>query len=176
MSPDAFALIRPIGEWMLRIDRGDILRLETEGAGRGELYAGRLAGQYVVMVDRRAEMQPATPEARESLLRLRLEAFNAGNPVKLRWTELGALGDAMDSVRHRVQLSGTGSGGTWTVDYVRRPDGQFDVITTLNNDADSMWSPEPTTTTAIRSEAEARKAVLDHMVESGWFPLIQPKT
>lgn len=162
--------IRPVGAWMDRIDRGDLLHLTPQGALE-QLRAGRLAGHYVVALPGRLIVQPA-PGSREGMLRTQLTDYAALKPVIATWREVQAGGDVFDSVRHGLRFHGRGDGGGWTIEYARQADGSVAEITTLFNDWDPVGSgPERTTTVAL-TEAEARTRVLREIGATKDFPAI----
>ena len=164
-------IIRPIDEWIERIDRGDQLRLWV---GSRELVAGRLAGFYAVKDGDDYWSNPTTTSgsavARHQL-RERLASFQTGKHVNATWHEnITEADDPFESTQYTLVSHETGSGGSCTVEFTRKPDGEYVRTTTLNNDWDSPGS-EPTIRTERLSETEARAEVEDQMRRRG-FPAV----
>jgi hypothetical protein len=174
---------RPIAEWMERIDRGDQLHLRAEGGGPA-LVAGRLAGCYVAKGGHPPFWShPAGSRGRRQLdehLRRYGYAFRFGRQehVTATWAPNPTnAADPFESTDHVLRFSGTGSGGSYTVDVGRMTDGRYRVATELSNDWDPMGASDPMLSTRELDEAMARAEVEREMRESGaWdpFPALLP--
>jgi hypothetical protein len=164
-------VLRPIDEWIERIDRGDQLTLWV---GSRELIAGRLAGFYVVKAGDAYWSNPthnSSEAAARHHLRERLASFQTGQHVNATWQEnVAETDDPFESTEYTLVSHETGSGGSCTVEFTRRPDGEYDRITTLNNDWD-LGGSEPTIQTERLSETEAR-AELEHQIRRRGFPAV----
>jgi len=164
-------MLRPINEWIERIDRGDQLTLWL---GNRELIAGRLAGFYVVKAGDAYWSNPTNTSSAAGArhhLRERLASFQTGKHVNATWREnIAETDDPFESTEYTLVSHETGSGGSCTVEFTRRPDGEYDRITTLNNDWDLDGS-EPTIQTERLSEMEAR-AELENQMRRRGFPAV----
>jgi hypothetical protein len=164
-------ILRPIDEWIERIDRGDQLTLWI---GNRQLIAGRLAGLYVVKADDAYWSNPANASSATGArhhLRERLASFQTGKHVNATWREnLAETDDPFESTEYKLVSQETGSGGSCTVEFTRRPDGEYDRTTALNNDWDLSGS-EPTIQTEKLSETEAR-AELENQMRRRGFPAV----
>jgi hypothetical protein len=164
--------LRPIGEWIERIDRGDQLRLRA--AGR-VLIAGRLAGLYMVVAGDDYWSTPSTSPtaaAARQHLRARLASFQAGKDFDATWREsIAGMDDPFEHTEYTLVFHGSGTGGSYTVEFTRQPDGDYLETTTLNNDWDPLGSGPPDIRTEWRSETEAR-AEIENRMRRGGFPAV----
>jgi hypothetical protein len=164
-------ILRPIDQWIERIDRGDQLTLWIGGS---ELIAGRLAGFYVVKADGAYWSNPTTtsgPAGARHHIRELLASFQTGKHVNATWRENAAeTADPFESTEYTLLSHEAGSGGSCTVGFARRPDGDYDRTTTLNNDWD-LSDSEPTIQTERLSETEAR-AELENQMRRHGFPAV----
>ena len=163
--------IRPLDQWIERIDRGDQLTLWV---GSRELVAGRLAGSYLIKDGNDYWSNPTTTSgsaAARQQLRERLASFQTGKHVNATWREnITEAADPFESTQYMLVSHETGSGGSCTVEFTRQPEGEYIRTTTLNNDWDPAGS-EPTIRAERLSETEARAEVLDQMRRRG-FPAV----
>ena len=170
-------LSRPAADWLNRIDRGDRLELRAESTGR-RLVAGRLAGYYASQDDDAYWSGPASPATRQALID-RLTAWERGEPVTPTWQpNPTAVRDPFDSLEHSLKFFGTGTGGSWEVEFARQPDGRCRVIETRNNDFDPAGPAFPTTSTRELDAGAARESVEREMRVPGRsspFPAIVPR-
>jgi hypothetical protein len=149
-----------------RIDRGDRLRLQAD-PGTTELVAGRIAGHYVCTDGDGYWSGPESPEAR-SALRERLANWERGKPVTPTWQpNPTASPDPFDSLQHSLKFHGTGTGGSYEVEFARQPGGGYLSTVTLNHDWDPMGGASPITTVTPMDRAAACAEVEREMRGSG---------
>jgi hypothetical protein len=163
-------IVRPIDDWIERIDRGDQLTLWV---GNTQLIAGRLAGFYVVKDGDDYWSKPITTTgtAQRRHLRERLARFQTGKHVNATWREnVAETADPFESTEYTLVSHETGTSGSATVAFTRRPDGEYVRTTTLNNDWD-LFGSEPTIQTQRLSETEAR-AELENQMRRRGFPAV----
>jgi hypothetical protein len=171
-----YAMSRPAGDWLNRIDRGDLLELRADSTRA--LHAGRLAGYYIC-ADRDAYWSsPASPAAGQALLH-RLVEWEAGATGTARWRENPtSSADPFDSLDHSLRFYGIGSGGSWEDEFARQPDGRYAVTETLNNDFDPAGPAFPRSSTR-EMDADAARVELERMMRAGGrpdpFPAIVPR-
>lgn len=168
-------IMRPLDQWIKRIDRGDQLTLWE---GNLQLIAGKCAGFYVVKEGKDYWSNPTTkPDAAVARhqLRKRLASFQTGKHVNAAWREnIAETDDPFESTEYALVSHETGSGGSCTVAFTRQPNGEYVRTTTLNNDWDFFGS-EPTIQTERLSEVEARAELDDQMRRRG-FPAVVKRT
>jgi hypothetical protein len=168
-------LSRPAADWLNRIDRGDRLELRAESGA--QLVAGRLAGAYV-STDGEAYWSSSAPAARWELVE-RLMAWERGEPVTPAWQpNPTTVRDPFDSPDHSLKFFGTGTGGSWEMEFARQPDGRYRVSDTLNNDFDPAGPAFPTTSTRELDAGAARAELEREMRTAGRrnpFPAIVPR-
>ncbi len=158
---------RPVAEWMERIDRGDQLHLRVHDGGE-RLVAGRLAGLYVACGDGMERwIAPADAQGRHQLAN-HLMSFGFGyvysfgyqKHVIATWVPNPTQADdPFESADHALRFSGTGSGGSFQVEYARQPEGGYRRTTTLNHDWDPLGGGDPVVTTTDLAPAAARAEV-----------------
>jgi len=178
---------RPVAEWLERIDRGDRLELRAED-GAERLVAARLAGMYVARGDGlELWSAPAAAQGRRRLddhLRKFAVSFASAppyqRPVAATWQPNPTpAADPFDSTEHSLRFHGTGSGGSYEVDFARHPGGRCTMAVTLNHDGDPLGGAMPVTETTELDEGAARVRIESEMRGSGRsnpFPAIIPRT
>jgi hypothetical protein len=176
---------RPVEEWLAGIDRGDQLRLRSDGDTRG-IFAARLAGCYFAHAEELPSWSaPDGARGRrqldEHLRRYGYEhRFGRQKHVTATWQPNATdAADPLESLSHALRWSGTGAGGSYEVELARQPGGGYRLREMLNNDWEPLGSGPPSTRTTELDQAAARAEVLQRMRGSGAsnpFPAIVPRT
>ena len=160
----------PIEEWIESINRGDQLELRRTGTKR-VLIAGRLAGLYVVREgDEYWSTPTGSPTAAEARrkLRERIARYWFGKSLTASWRpNVALIDDPFESTEYSLVFHGTGTGGSWEVEFTRQPNGDYVKTTTLNNDWDPLGSGPPEIRTERLDERDARAALENEMRSHG---------
>jgi hypothetical protein len=169
---------RPVDAWLARIDRGDRLQLRAEAGGHG-LAAGRIAGMYVAQGDGSAFWCSPVDERGRHQLSERLKGYGLDRHVTAAW-EPNPTGsdDPFESAGHALRFHGSGSGGSYEVEFARHPDGRCTRTLTLNHDFDPLGGAFVETQVTELDEAAARAEVEREMRAGGRvspFPAVVPR-
>lgn len=129
------------------------------------------------------EVWTALADARaRARLRERIARYARGTHVTVTWrANATGVDDPFHSLRHSLRFHRVDAGGSFEVDFARRPDGLHTRTLTRNHDFDPTWSPPPTVETEVLDEAAtaaAAAAVEGWMLDSAsWipFPAILPR-